>query len=897
MVGMRWLTVHDFAMSGLIAAVAVMAEIRWLRWVRCMVLIVGGCWAMMPCYAGDDSSQVQAGMVGLCDLSHGRPWIAPPVAEVSPAIKSKMDAFSKAWAIAESHPHGRGVTAKDLESVMSAWDALGLRRGDDGKVMATKPFHWAMGENEKQAKAGNGKTNFAEAVYPVLNQLRKVYESCQTGSIDALKIEESIKMILDLLADQDWGALQPGYGVLGINDYRFRALKPVNDFVSLSHLLADADRRVRIAENLWWMCEGPQLLVEKPWLKTDTYLNNFGQCCTAIAALPSGPAKWQRISMIRRAMDQSVLAYQPNLIMPDGGVVHHGGYHADYAGYSFGAVVSAFELMEQCGISSNVSDEIIQRMVLSGRQWAWVHAGDQLIPNLYLRVRLPSAASARPAAGNGSINFALDAARLRQVAGGLARQDDQDLAGLCLALAPTKVPADLQSAWAAKSFKALPPSGHLSLLSAGAAVHRRDHWAVVIRGQSQYLRGGEGMPYGAWGQAITYGGRFCRGSLMIIDCGTPTNIADSGYVAEGFDYSRVPGTTGPVTGPEDAVSGYIETKATQGGGCDLDGQGLWAWAEHGIAKSAFLVDGRITHLTTGAKAPTDAKFMTTVMQSAEPTPMSLIVDGQAVAESGVLRLSGAQAHTVFDARKRGYLIHAGGDDLEISRANQTWTYCEIPYFKSDQPHINIVQSVRCYVFDQREVAQPADMRKGQSIPGEITGPAKLAYFTPTRHRYTTAGFLHHPTTSSSQAHAFTVLPNTTTAALDQFAADMKSTKPPVRMLVGDGYHGFVDGPTGLRGWCLFKAMALPASEQGGIVCKVSRPCTLLEQRSGDQLRLAIASTDIAVKNAYQVELSGHWALDHSVGGASVQIHPQTTSLTIPFHYMSVEHVGLTRVEP
>jgi hypothetical protein len=51
-----------------------------------------------------------------------------------------------------------------------------LSRGEDGKVFATRPFHWAMGADEKQAKAMGGMPGFAESVYPVLNQLRRTYE-------------------------------------------------------------------------------------------------------------------------------------------------------------------------------------------------------------------------------------------------------------------------------------------------------------------------------------------------------------------------------------------------------------------------------------------------------------------------------------------------------------------------------------------------------------------------------------------------------------------------------------------------------------------------------------------------------------------------------------------------
>lgn len=82
------------------------------------------------------------------------------------------------------------------------------------------------------------------------------------------------------------------------------------------------------------------------------------------------------------------------------------------------------------------------------------------------------------------------------------------------------------------------PEGHWTMNYGALSLHRRDHWLVGVRGHSKYLWGNETyINANRYGRYITYG------YVEIMSGGNPVNHRDSGFVHDGWDWNRWPGTT------------------------------------------------------------------------------------------------------------------------------------------------------------------------------------------------------------------------------------------------------------------------------------------------------------------------------------------------------------------
>lgn len=792
--------------------------------------------------------------VALPDLHAARPWLPELPAKITPEITAAMTAFNRTFGVGETRPANKGLKPGAADAALEKFSKLGLSRGTHDEIRAARRivFRGEFGLNKNDPKDA---VDFLSVFMPAVHDLRAAYAACKSGSEDETKLADALRLCLAYVATTDWNSTQPKPFWVG-NGYAFRDRAPGREMLSLAHLLPDADSRAKLAEVIWWTHDGSDMLLEKPGVSTDSALNTLPQAFAGVAAIPDGPLKWQRILTLRRMMDLSVVGNDYNLVTPDGGVIHHGGYHISYAGYSFGAVSGLFAKLSACGVRSSHSPEIARRFRLAGEQWAWATCPGTIAPNLQMRVTLPSASEKREKSGGA--HFAMAAAPTVASESGVPSSDDAALASLVLFKNPGSASAELRTAWQKNGYAAKTLSGNSALPCAGASIHGRDGWKVIVRGQNKFLRGGEGMPYGSWGQANTYGGRFCHGSLFIADTGDQPNIPDSGWVLEGFDYSRVPGTTGPVLDWPSMVGGYFGTGAALGGGCSLDGQGMWAFAEGGVLKSCFMIDDRITFVTSGAKAAKTGRTMTTVFQDAEPSALPMSVDGLPIGAEGEKRLSGKSSHRILDARSRGYFFHAGGDDLTLRRGVQKWSYSPAKGFNA-------------------RTARPS--------------AEQLKQFVETRMRYSTAGYEHD---AVAKTDAFTLLMKTDARRLDAFAAGMNSAERPVVFKTSDTVHTFRDRATGFAGVAMFAGGEIPEALRPGETIAVSRMGTLLESLRDKTLRLAVASTDIGDTKPFVVRLRGVWKADALPAGATLETRDGETLLTIPFIDQTTRIASLKR---
>ena len=116
------------------------------------------------------------------------------------------------------------------------------------------------------------------------------------------------------------------------------------------------------------------------------------------------------------------------------------------------------------------------------------------------------------------------------------------------------------------------PTGHWTFPYAALSVHRRDNWSVNIKGYSRNVWASEIYRF-----ANRYGRYPSNGTVQILPDMPPEK---AGYTQDGWDWNHPPGATtierpfaeleprGPLA--------VFKSRETYAGGCDLDGDGVWA---------------------------------------------------------------------------------------------------------------------------------------------------------------------------------------------------------------------------------------------------------------------------------------------------------------------------------
>lgn len=228
---------------------------------------------------------------------------------------------------------------------------------------------------------------------------------------------------------------------------------------------------------------------------------------------------------------------------------------------------------------------------------------------------------------------------------------------------------------------AQPTPGNFTMNYAALNIHRRDNWSVTIKGFNNIVTGTE---------IYTSNNRFGRyqsyGAMQIMNGGNPITAAASGFVEEGWDWNRFPGTT-TIHLPYELLNypgGNInERSQTQkfAGSCSLDGHGAWGMVlqendrvnytpSFKAFKSVFCFDNRLICLGSGiqnsnSSYPTE----TTLFQFGHGTQVTPIsINNQEVTQFPYSRSLNEAQVVLTDPQNNGYIVRNGS--VMVSRANQ-----------------------------------------------------------------------------------------------------------------------------------------------------------------------------------------------------------------------------------
>ncbi len=380
---------------------------------------------------------------------------------------------------------------------------------------------------------------------------------------------------------------------------------------------------------------------------------------------PLDRAQW--IGCFADRLSRMIVARARDGFKPDGSAYHHGSHYMAYASYNIPVLI---------------------RVVSALDDTPWEAAPDALerIKLYLMNLRFYSNLLDVPFAMHGRHPFSggrnrASVYRTMALAGpGTGAEDsDPELAAAHLRLLSEEPQED---PFPDHQVSAEPhPTGNLTMPYAGITAHRRGDWLAVAHANSRWFWSTE-----IYGKTNAYGAFVGWADLVLLAGGEPVSLQGSGYVPEGWDWSRFDGTTAPHLPLEVLRSKKNGTRHTRisesfGGGVTHRGRdGMLVsyvegpeWAAPGLraTKSYVFFDDRIICLGSGIACEAEHPVITNLFQRHLLTADTAVtVDGEKITGLDVERdLSADEAHWLIDTVGTGFVTRRG-TAVHIERAHQ-----------------------------------------------------------------------------------------------------------------------------------------------------------------------------------------------------------------------------------
>lgn len=354
------------------------------------------------------------------------------------------------------------------------------------------------------------------------------------------------------------------------------------------------------------------------------------------------------------------------------------------------------------------------------------------------------------------------------------------------------------------------PVGHWTKPYGALTIHRRDDWMVSVKGWSKYVWNYEGhADQNVFGRYVSYG------AMQIIARGNPVTDRESGYVHEGWDWSRWPGATTinlPLStlGEEPKAKARFFTDESFVGGVSLEGRnGIFAMKLHDTVhdesfralKTVFCFDDTLICLGSGIQNddpehPTE----TTLFQCHLPTRETPIWAHSPEAVQAFpysKEFADEQPVWLMDSVGNGYYI-PDASGLKITRRHQTSMH-----------------------------------ERGR---GETAGDFATAW-------------IDHGTAPHHASYEYAVLVQSDLEAVARFAES-----PAYEVLRKDeGAHIVRHRDTGITGYVLFQAN----SELGdGALKSVDTPCLIMMRETDNAIALGLSDPDLRLVDERIPDMGG-----------------------------------------
>ncbi|WP_422661181.1 chondroitinase family polysaccharide lyase [Paenibacillus sp. EC2-1] len=690
------------------------------------------------------------------------------------------------------------VTESLLTDIRSKYAAFNITRDDNGIRGASlfMPHFDHVPDSLKPSFKELSNTADLKAYTDLMNVVANTYLSTEDIAIRS-ELKYMYINLTDHLADQGWdyGSSQGTMHHLGYN---------VRGFYSSAFLMRDVLKEAgildRTQKTLFWLSGAGRMYTPKDEVvgNIDIFNTTMNGMLASILVQEDSKEKIRDMESFTSWLSQGLLPAKglEAAFKKDGSAYHHANHYPAYAKDAFNGVTPIL-------------------YVLSGTPYRVTEEAHETLKKALLAMRLYSnktqwliSVAGRHPDGQGAL--ALPPYRYMALAGSPNGKDsiDRDLAAAYLRIVN-------QEDATARQFKQMgieaeaDPSGFWTMNYANLGIHRREGWLVGVKGYSRYLWNNE-----TYQDANLYGRYMSYGQMQIM---SSYNHRDSGYVQEGWDWNRWPGTT-TIHLPFDKLrshvrnvdrfSGFEEmliSDETYSGSLSLQGQnGMFAMklhehpkydGTHRARKSYFFFDDRIVALGSdieneNTSYPTETTLFQNHMEAqSEPVWMS---DTGAITEFPYKQqLALTQDAWVMDNKANGYYVPAG-QTISLSRSEQ-----QSKHQKND---------------------------------------------TDTAGNFATA-WIDHGKAPKEGTYQYAVLVDTTEQKMKEFAYSMESTDQAPYVVLQQNRMGHIvhDRDSGITGYALFEPND---SINQGIVSGVDTPSMVMTRRDGEKLVLSAVDPDL-----------------------------------------------------
>jgi hypothetical protein len=653
--------------------------------------------------------------------------------------------------------------------------------------------------------------------------------------------------LVNFANDQGWA---DGSGIGTLDHEMLRAAGYVHAVFLMRDVLRDAGILERELAAIRWHCFFNTVYREPvhPGANADRMRTVTLYMLLAILAMDDTPEKLRDMTHLLRWQDNAcrIAPGWADTIKPDFTGYHHAGVYAN--AYSPGAFhVASFAAYLQHGTPFAFDHESVRNLkqaLLAARVMSNLHetpspiSGRMPFAGPTWLLHSPAFAYLAVAAGDDELAAAFK--RLWTRAPEKERASMLQSQGVSISwYAPPGMLPVLERGLARPVEAEASPEGNWSMPYGALSVQRRGDWMALVKGCGRYVWDVEKHhDQNVYGLFVSYG------SITLYGSGSPVTAAESGFVANGWDWRLWPGTTAPYLPYEELakhenVRNFSESRFAGGVTDGRDGVfGLDLRADRygfelAARKSVFMKDDLLVCLGSDISVSgTDAPVNTCVFQTALPGRASPTrIDDREVGEFPHEHRTRAAA-TLTDAVGNRYFVPAR-QDLRVRRSRQ----------------------------------ESRHERGGKPTHGD----------------FATAWLSHGAKPTGAWYHyAVRVQPGT----------DMT---PAYTVLRRDAAAHVVRFPRGYTGYCVFDPAA-PLPE--GDIERVDVPCLAMVERERDRLALTVANPDLdfAVEKApasldrlrgdaryapsrpapVRVTVKGRWRLPAGAGARLVSREAGTT---------------------
>ena len=444
------------------------------------------------------------------------------------------------------------LTDKEMESIRKKYDFYRIAY-KNGKVTGLPVYFVRQSEAYERMIPDWDKDMFTKqgieisSYFDLMKRISIAYNNSREAAVkDELK--QKFLAMYDNITDQGvaygscWGNIHHyGYSMRGL----FVAYFLMKDVLRDAGKLEEAERTLN-----WYAITNE--VYPKPavnGIDIDTFNTKLQGRIASILIMEDTPEKLRYLRSFSRWLDYGCRP-APGLagsFKPDGACFHHCNNYPAYAVGGLDGATNMIYLLSGTEFKlSELAHETVKNVLLAMRfycnlqQWPLSmsgrhpNGGGKLIPVQYATMALAGTPD-----GKQKYDPEMAAAYLRLVAyTDIQNSDAPDY----LPKASARKELEMKKLLEAQGFRPeSDPQGNIALGYGCVSVQRRNNWAAVVRGHSRYLWAAEHyLP------ANFYGRYLAHGSMEILTGkpGEMVTLATSGWQEAGFDWNRIPGTTG-----------------------------------------------------------------------------------------------------------------------------------------------------------------------------------------------------------------------------------------------------------------------------------------------------------------------------------------------------------------